>query len=49
MHSLSVVLGDGNEHLNRECSLFTDDSRYIIVGSAANIPTDPPPTFHEVI
>lgn len=42
------MLGDGTEHLNRECSVFTDDSRYIIVGSAVNVPTDPPPTFYEV-
>ena len=43
-----VLLGDGTEHLNRECSVFTDDSRYIIVGSAVNVSTDPPPTFFEV-
>lgn len=28
------------EQLNRECSLFTDDGKYIIVGSASYIPDD---------
>ncbi|KAK9497739.1 hypothetical protein O3M35_004404 [Rhynocoris fuscipes] len=28
------------EQLNRECSLFTDDGKYIIVGSACYIPDD---------
>jgi len=28
--------------------LFTDNSRYVIVGSAAYVPTDPTPSFHEV-
>lgn len=36
------------EQLNRECSLFTDDARYVIVGSAAYTPEDPQPSFYEV-
>ncbi|XP_056138089.1 DET1 homolog isoform X2 [Lampris incognitus] len=36
------------EHLNRECSLFTDDCRYVIVGSAVYVPEEPPPYFFEV-
>lgn len=37
-----------NEQLNRECSLFTDDARYVIVGSAAHIPDDLRPHFYQV-
>ena len=36
------------EQLNRECSLFTDDGRYIIIGSAANIAEDHWPNFYEM-
>lgn len=36
------------EHLNRECSLFTDDSGYVIVGSAMYIPEEPYPLFWEM-
>ncbi|XP_060062548.1 DET1 homolog [Ylistrum balloti] len=36
------------EHLNRECSLFTDDGNYVIVGSAMYIPDDPYPLFWEM-
>lgn len=37
-----------NEQLNRECSLFTDDARYVIVGSAAHIPDELRPHFYQV-
>ena len=37
-----------NESLNRECSLFTDDGRYVIVGSAVYIPEDPNPYFNDI-
>lgn len=37
-----------NEQLNRECSLFTDDGRYVIVGSAAHIPDELRPHFYQV-
>ena len=30
-----------SEQLNRECSLFTDNGRYVIVGSAAFVPEEP--------
>ncbi|MCI4380388.1 hypothetical protein PGIGA_G00239490, partial [Pangasianodon gigas] len=36
LHVTSVA--SNGEHLNRECSLFTDDGRYVIVGSAAYLP-----------
>ncbi|KAK7891959.1 hypothetical protein WMY93_023922 [Mugilogobius chulae] len=41
-------VASNGEHLNRECSLFTDDCRYVIVGSAVYVPEDPPPYFFEV-
>ncbi|XP_023697415.2 DET1 homolog isoform X3 [Paramormyrops kingsleyae] len=46
LHVTSVA--SNGEHLNRECSLFTDDGRYVIVGSAAYLPEDPHPHFFEV-
>jgi len=33
--------------LNRECSLFTDDCKYVIVGSAQSVPEDPHPLFFD--
>lgn len=36
------------QQLNRECSLFTEDGRYVIIGSAANIPDDLRPHFYSV-
>ena len=36
------------ESLNRECSLFTDDGRYVVVGSAAYVPDDPHPHFYDM-
>lgn len=41
-------VASNGEHLNRECSLFTDDCRYVIVGSAAYLPEEPHPHFFEV-
>lgn len=32
-HSISVT--QNGEHLNRECSLFSDDSRFVVIASAA--------------
>ncbi|XP_076878696.1 DET1 homolog [Brachyhypopomus gauderio] len=46
LHVTSVA--SNGEHLNRECSLFTDDCRYVIVGSAAYLPEEPHPHFFEV-
>lgn len=37
-----------NENLNRECSLFTDDGQYVIVGSSLAISEDPYPSLYEV-
>uniref|UniRef100_A0A3B3UHV9 DET1 partner of COP1 E3 ubiquitin ligase n=1 Tax=Poecilia latipinna TaxID=48699 RepID=A0A3B3UHV9_9TELE len=45
LHVTNVA--SNGEHLNRECSLFTDDCRYVIVGSAVYVPDDPPPYFFE--
>lgn len=47
LHHVTNVASNG-EHLNRECSLFTDDCRYVIVGSAVYVPEEPPPYFFEV-
>ncbi len=38
----------GIEQLNRECSLFSEDGDYVIVGSASYIPDDLHPTMHEL-
>ncbi|XP_019878959.1 DET1 homolog [Aethina tumida] len=43
-----VNVARGNEQLNRECSLFTDDSRYVIIGSASFIPEEIRPHFYEI-
>ena len=45
-HVTSVA--SNGEHLNRECSLFTDDGRYVIIGSAALIPEDTHPLFYDM-
>lgn len=45
-HTINVA--QSNKQLNRECSLFTEDCRYVIVGSAAYIPEDIRPHFYEV-
>ncbi|KAL1491712.1 hypothetical protein ABEB36_012269 [Hypothenemus hampei] len=44
-HSINITT---NEQLNRECSLFTDDGRYVIVGSASYIPEEIRPHFYEI-
>ncbi|XP_014786466.1 DET1 homolog [Octopus bimaculoides] len=43
-----TVVATNGEHLNRECSLFTDDGKYVIVGSAIFVPEDPYPFFFDV-
>ncbi|XP_014239003.1 DET1 homolog [Trichogramma pretiosum] len=43
-----VNIVQSNEQLNRECSLFTDDSRYVIVGSAAFIADEVRPHFYQI-
>ena len=37
----TVSVSSCNEQLNRECSLFTDNGRFVIVGSAAFVPEEP--------
>ncbi|ESO92436.1 hypothetical protein LOTGIDRAFT_121100 [Lottia gigantea] len=44
---VTLVATDG-EHLNRECSLFTDDGNFVIVGSAVYLPEDPHPLFFDI-
>ncbi|XP_046606143.1 DET1 homolog isoform X1 [Neodiprion virginianus] len=43
-----VNVAQSNEQLNRECSLFTEDGRYVIVGSAAYIPDELRPHFYQI-
>jgi de-etiolated-1 len=43
-----VHVTQGTEELNRECSLFSDDGRYVIIGSAAFIPEEIRPHFYEI-
>ena len=44
----AVSIETNGEQLNRECSLFTNDSRYVIVGSAAFIPDESPPVYFDI-
>jgi de-etiolated-1 len=39
---------NNNEQLNRECSLFSEDGEYVIVGSASYIPEDHHPPMHQL-
>lgn len=41
-------VASNGEHLNRECSLFSDDGCFVIVGSAVYIPDEPHPHFFDV-
>lgn len=41
-----VVETSSDKQLNRECSLFTQDNRYVILGSASFIPDDLRPHFY---
>lgn len=43
-----VNVAQSGDQLNRECSLFTDDGRYVIVGSAVYVPEDLRPHFYEI-
>uniref|UniRef100_A0A2M4AQA5 Putative negative regulator of histones n=1 Tax=Anopheles triannulatus TaxID=58253 RepID=A0A2M4AQA5_9DIPT len=43
-----VNLENHEKHLNRECSLFTSDGRYVIVGAASFIPEENRPHFYEL-
>ena len=39
---------DVHENLNRECSLFTEECQYVIVGSSGFIQDDPYPSFYDL-
>ncbi|KAJ6626133.1 DET1 like [Pseudolycoriella hygida] len=43
-----VNVDDLGKQLNRECSLFTNDSRFVIVGAASPITDDRRPNFFEI-
>lgn len=43
-----VNICSSTEQLNRECSLFTEDGRYVIVGSATFLPEPVRPHFYEI-
>lgn len=43
-----VSVASNGEQLNRECSLFTDNGRFVIVGSASYVPEEPHPNFFDV-
>ncbi|XP_057291122.1 DET1 homolog [Hydractinia symbiolongicarpus] len=43
-----VTVASYGEHLNRECSLFTDDGKFVIIGSASAIPEDFHPLFYDI-
>nr|CAG4649988.1 EOG090X028J [Sida crystallina] len=46
LHTISVA--PSGEQLNRECSLFTDNGRFVIVGSACYVPDEPQTNFFEI-
>lgn len=43
-----VSVATSGKQLNRECSLFTNDSRYVIVGAASYIMDDNRPPFYDL-
>ena len=43
----TVSVSPCNEQLNRECSLFTDNGHFVIVGSAVFIPEEPHQPLYE--
>jgi len=43
-----VSVSPCSEQLNRECSLFTDNGRFVIVGSAAFVPEEPHSTMYSI-
>ncbi|GJQ70421.1 putative De-etiolated protein 1 Det1 [Trypoxylus dichotomus] len=43
-----VNVSQSLEQLNRECSLFSDDGKYVIIGSATFIPEELRPHFYEI-
>lgn len=45
-HSIPVT--PTGEQLNRECSLFVGEGRFVIVGSASYVPEEPQPNFFDI-
>lgn len=48
-HQFSITVTQGDEVLNRECSLFTTEGHYAIVASSAALPDDPYPNLHDTL
>merc|ERR1719204_2116513 len=46
--SVTLVRSSTGQQLNRECSLFTECGRYVIVGSACYLSDDPHPPMHVI-
>jgi len=46
--SVPLVRNSTGQQLNRECSLFTECGRYVIVGSACYLTDDPHPPMHVI-
>ena len=44
----TVLLTEGGEQLNRECSLFSECGKFVILGSACFLPDEPHPPMHEI-
>lgn len=44
----TTAVASNGEHLNRECSLFSDCGKFIIVGSAAYLPETSHPHFYQI-
>ncbi len=44
----TVHIPNTSENLNRECSLFTDCGRYVVVGSSVTVQEDPYPSMYEL-
>ena len=44
----TVHLAEDGEQLNRECSLFSECGRFVIVGSACYLPDEPHPPMQEI-
>jgi len=44
----TVSVSPCSEQLNRECSLFSENGRFVIIGSAAFLPEEPHPPFYSI-
>jgi len=44
----TVSVSPCTEQLNRECSLFSDNGKFVIIGSAAPLPEEPHPPFYSI-